>query len=265
MKEYSTSFKTVGSSYDETLLLLKEFNRNKSWEKVEATAYGENLLKKKSRSWIAALLRDVRRRYLDPHPPLPPGKAIARFVDTPVPRLAKIQVLYQYICENDPLIDRLVLSLVAPGVQEYGIFLLSKPTYFEFFEQEAKVHRELQEWADYTKERWQRDYYAFLRYSGIMNPAPSVEVHKFVLRDEAFGFLVYGLLNSGLSPAELVSGPVFTRFFFNKAEIESRLLECQVQGWLQFQGTGGIYELSLTHTTLEEWIDALEPRAHKTP
>ena len=259
MVKYNTGFKMVGSSYDETLLLLHEYNRLGSWDKVKEVAYSENLLKKRSRKWINSLLGYVRKRYLDPHPPLPSGKTLAKFVTISVPRQAKIQILYQYICESNPLVDRLMLGLIAPNIEQYGSFFLTKTTFYEFLDKESKSHPEIKNWAEITKRRWQSDYYAFLRHTGIMDTTPSVEVQKFVVRDEAFGFLIYGLVDSEVETAAILANPIFARFFLTRNDIEEKLAECQIRGWLHYQSAGGISELVPRYTTLEDWINALKP------
>ena len=258
MIKYNTGFKTVGPLYDETILLLCEFNTRGNWEQVEQTAYTDNLLKKRSKRWINSILGYVRKRYLDPHPPLPLGKDLAKFIAAPVPRRAKIQVLYQYICESDPLIDRLILGLIAPSIRKYGAFLLTKAALSAFLDKEANTHPEIEKWTAITKEKWQGDFYSFLRHTGIMQKAPRVEVRKLPVSVEAFAFFVYGLVDSGFSPTDLFGSPVFSRYFMSKIEIEGKLAECQVRGWLQYRSAGGISELKLEYATLRDWIHALK-------
>ncbi|NIO37444.1 DUF1819 family protein, partial [Candidatus Bathyarchaeota archaeon] len=57
--------------------------------------------------------------------------------------------------------------------------------YEDFSTREAKVHTELASWSDSVRGKWRRSFYAFLRSSGMMAKAPSVEVRKPVIRPEA--------------------------------------------------------------------------------
>lgn len=258
MKRYSTSFKTVGAAYDESLTLLLELNNRQSWEEVRDAAFRENLLKKRSSSWIEHLIRYVRKRYLEDHPPLPNGRVLSKFLYIINSYQARIQTLYQYICETYPLIDQLMVVLVGENLSNYNIFRLTKFIFNDFISREAEIHPEIKEWADYTKAKYRRDFFAFLRSSGLMEKDPSVLVRKFVVRLESFAFFLYGLIDEGLSPSQIFDSRLWARYFFTHEEIAEKLSECQVRGWLQYRSMGGISELIPKYSSLEEWVDALE-------
>ena len=258
MTRYRTSFKHVGAAYDDTLLLFQEFNKRGSWTEVVRAAYDENFLKKRSSKWIEVLLRYIRRRYFENHSPLPEGKILAKFLHMINSNQAQIQTLYQYICESHPLVNCLVVGLIWPNLRKYDSFRLTKTLFRDFFSKEAESHSELQEWADYTKEKWRRDFYAFLRSSGLMEKNPSVLVKKFVIRPETFAYFLYGLIEEGFSPSEIFDSNLWKRYFLKYEEIEEKLSECQVRGWLQYRSMGTISELIPRFGSLEEWIDAIK-------
>lgn len=258
MTRYKTSFKHVGAAYDETLILFQELNKRGSWSEVTKAAYEENLLKKQSSRWIEMLLRSVRRRYFEDHPPLPEGKTLSKFLYTTNSNQARIQTLFQYICESHPLVDRLVVDLVGSNLKKYNSFMLTKSLFDDFFSKEAEIHPELKDWADYTKEKWRRDFYAFLRSSGLMAKYPSVLVKKFVVRPETFAFFLYGLIERGFSPSEIFDNRLWKRFFLTHEDIEEKLSECQVRGWLQYRSVGTVSELVPKFSSLEEWINAIK-------
>jgi len=258
MTRYKTSFKHVGAAYDETLILFEELNRRGSWNEVVKAAYEENFLKKRSSRWIEMLLRNVKKRYFEDHPSLPRGTILLKFLYKINSNQARIQTLFQYICESHPLVDRLVVGLVGSNLRKYNSFRLTKTLFRDFFSKEAESHPELEDWADYTKEKWRRDFYAFLRSSGLMEKYPSVVVKKFVIKPETFAFFLYGLIDKGLSPSEIFDSHLWKRYFLTYEEIEEKLSECQVRGWLQYRSMGTISELIPKFGSLEEWIDAIE-------
>jgi len=195
MDRYVTTFKTVGAAYDETIVLLKELNQ-KNWNEVARLTHEENLLKKRSSKWIKMLLRNVRKRYFEHHSPLPEVQNLSRFLLNFDSNQVRIQALFQYICKSDPLVDRFVIDLVGSNLNKYGSFRLTKTIFWEFFSKEAEIHTELQVWADYTKEKWGSDFFAFLRSSGLMENHPGVRVEKFVIKPETFAFFLYGLIQT---------------------------------------------------------------------
>jgi hypothetical protein len=248
----------VGAAYDETLILFQELIKRGGWSEVVKAAYEENFLKKRSSRWIEMLLRNVRRRYFEDHSPLPGGKILSKFLYTINSNQARIQTLFQYICESHPLVDRLVVGLVGPNLRKYNAFRLTRTLFEDFFSKETESHPELKEWADYTKEKWRRDFYAFLRSSGLMDKHPSVLVKKFVIMPETFAYFLYGLIEEGDSPSEIFDSHLWKRHFLPYEEIEEKLSECQVRGWLQYRSMGTISELIPKFSSLEEWIDAIE-------
>jgi len=257
MDRYVSTFKTVGAAYDETIVLLKEANQ-KNWNEVARLTHEENLLKKRSSKWIKMLLRNVRKRYLVNHSPLPAVKNLSRFLlkfDSPQVR---IQSLFQYICKSDPLVDRFVIDLVGSNLKKYGSFRLTKTIFREFFSKEAEIHTELQVWANYTKEKWGSDFFAFLRSSGLMEKHPDVLVKNFIIKPETFAFFLYGLIGNGIIPSEIFKAKIWKRYFLTYEDIEEKLSECQVRGWLQYRSRGGIHELVPKYDSLEMWIDAIE-------
>ena len=255
---YVTSFKQVGAAYDETLVLLQELNRRGIWSAVTSAAYKENLLQKRDTNWIKTLLQNVKRRYLADHSPLPQGKILSKFLYAINSNQARVQALYQYICDSHPLADRLMIALVGNNVREYNAFRLTKTIFSDFFSKEAEKHPEIKKWGDYTKEIWRRHFYAFLRSSGLMEKHPSVLVRKFIIRPETFAFFLYGLIDERFSTPEIFDSHLWKRYFLTFGEIEEKLSECQVRGWLQYRGMGTISELIPKFSSLEELIGAIE-------
>jgi len=257
MVRYTVSFKHVGAAYDEALMLFQKLNERGSWDEVAKAAYDENFLKKRSSRWIEVLLRYTRRRYFEDHSPLPEGKILSEFLYAIDSNQARIQTLFQYICESHPLVDRLVVDLVGTNLREHNVFRLTKTLFVDYFSKEAENHPELWDWADYTKEKWRRDFCAFLRSSGLMEKHPSILVKKFVIKPEAFAFFLYGLIDKGLLPSEIFESRLWKRYFLTYEEVEEKLSECQVRGWLNFGSMGGILELNPNFDSLEEWLDAV--------
>jgi len=257
-KRYTVGFKHVGAAYDEALMLFRELNERGSWDEVVKAAYEENVLKKRSSKWIQVLLRYTRKRYFRNNSLLPEGNFLTKFLNAVNSNQARIQALFQYICESHPLVDRLVVELVGSNLKSYNSFRLTKPFYSDFISKEAEVHPELNEWADYTREKWRRDFYAFLRSSGLMEKHPSTLVKKFIIKPETFAFFLYNLIDKGLSPSEIFDSHLWKRYFLTQEDIEEKLSECQVKGWLQYRGLGTIYELVPKFSSLEMWIDAVE-------
>jgi len=257
MDRYVTTFKHVGAAYDDSLILLQELNR-RSWVEVSKATHEENLLKKRSSRWIEMLLRNVCKRYFESHAPLPAVKDLTRFLVNINSRQVRIQTLFQYICESHPFVDHCVIDLVGFNLKNYGSFLLTKTIFQDFFSEEAKMHPELEAWADYTKDKWRRDFFAFLRSSGLMENHPGVCVEKFVIKPETFGFFLYGLIGNGIIPSEIFKAKIWKRYFLTYEDIEEKLSECQVRGWLQYRSSGGIHELVPKYDSLGMWIDAIE-------
>ena len=258
MIKYNTGFKIVGSAYEDSIILLKALNKYQRWDIVKDIAYEENLLKKKSNKWIRKLLQYFQMRYIYDHKPLPSSKYLSRYICVDKSRSSSVQVLFQYVCETHPFVDRLMTGLIGENISKYGVFRLTKSVFMDFLENEAVTHPEIDSWSNGTVTRFREGFFAFLRSSGLMEKPPSVTVKKFVIRPEPFSFFLYGHLDRGFAPSEIFKSHLWERYFLSQLEIEQLLSQCQVRGWLQFHSFGDIYELIPKFDSLGEWIDALE-------
>jgi len=253
--KYVASFQRVGAIYEETITLLKQFAHEGDWNVVKKRVFQENLLKKSSSAWIKDILGAVERRFFTNRRLLPSSRYISNFVSTNISKSSKIQALYQYVCNSDMMVDRLIGGLVGPPLSHYGISKLSKELYFEFFKEEAESHPELRLWAPSVYGKWQRSFFAFLRASSIMNKAPNFRIKKPVVRIEPFTFFVYGLLDTKSSGLEVVKSPLWTRYFMSEEDIEYALSSAQERGWLQYRRMGSIMELTPSYRSLEDWLN----------
>ena len=233
-------------------------NAKLDWSSLREEVFRDNLLKKKSNRWIGHLVQCFQRRYVARHGMLPDVANLSRYVSMLDSSSARIQVLYQYICESDSFVDLFVTDLVGDNLARYGAFRLTISVYDDFVARESQSHPEMKHWSRGTIKKIRSDLFAFLRSSGLMERHPSVTVRKFLIRPEPFAFLLYGLLSRNLDAETVLRSRLWNRYFLSRGEIEGLLAECQVRGWLQFRSLGSISELVLRFGSLEEWLDALE-------
>jgi len=253
--KYVAAFQRVGVIYEESIILLGEYARHGDWKVIKEKAIKENLLKKGSSVWIENILRAVKHRFFADTEPLPSGRQVSKFILCDIPKSSKMQVLYQYVCQSDPLVDRLITGLVEPILARYGTSRLTKQMYFEFLDGEARNHLELKSWSSVVYSTWQRKFFVFLRRSGIMEKAPSVEIRKPVVRVEPFAFFLYGLIDKGISGLEAIKSPLWKRYFMTKDDVENAISSAQERGWIEYRRLGGIVELTTRFRSLEDWLD----------
>lgn len=257
--KYTSTFKVTGAIYDESIILLKELNKN-DWSSVKEAVYRDNLLKKKSTSWIEHVLQAFNNRYLKNKPSLPPVKYLSRYVSLFDSKQAIIPVLFQYTCASYPLLDKLVTSLVGDALAEYPVFRLTESIYDDFWKKESERHPEIKRWSEGTQKKLRGDFKIFLRVSGLMEKAPSLTVKKPFIKPETFSFHLYHLIRRDLNYSTIFDNKIWQRFFLSHDEVKDLLIQCQVRGWLDFRGMGDIVELIPKFRSLEEWLDAFEKR-----
>ena len=258
MNKLTTGFKTTGAAYPDSIELLLYLNSKHDWALLSEEVIRDNLLKKKSNRWIGHLVQYFQKRYVARHDSLPDVANLSKFVSKVKSPSARIQVLYQYICESDSFVDVFVIDLVATKLAEYGAFRLTPSVYDDFIAKESEFHFEIKGWSPKTIRKIRSDLFAFLRSSGLMEKHPSATVRKLVVRPEAFAFLLYGLLSSNLDTASILKSHLWNRYFLSREEVDMLLADCQVRGWLQYRSFGGISELVPRFSSLEEWLDAIE-------
>ena len=255
INKYTASLQRVGAIYEESLILLSEYARDGDWKAVKEKVFQENLLKKGSSRWMENILRAVKRRFFADRPPLPSGRQISKFVENELPKSSKIQALYLYVCHSDPLVDRAITGLVGPLLMKYGVGRLTKQMFLSFMDEEAKSHPELKSWSSVVYTTWHRKFFAFLRHSGIMEKAPSIEIKKPMVRLEPFTFFLYGLLDRGISGLEAVRNPLWQRYVMSEEDVERALSSAQQRGWIEYRRLGSIVELTTRFRSLEGWLD----------
>lgn len=240
------------------MVLLDRYNSLGEWDQVAASVRQDNVLKKKSGHWIKKLLSHTYRRFFSPGLALPAGGLVAQACVSPaLSRSGAMQVLYQYVCESDPLVDRLVQGLVAPALRRYSRFPLTKQRFHDFFEDEAESHSELAGWTPTVRAVWQRKFYAFMRSSNIMEPPPSTEIRRIMLRTEPFAFFLFGLLDQGLSLGQIMQHRVWSRYFLRDEDWDEHLSTLQAKGWLSYEVSGSVRQIERKTRSLEEWINGL--------
>jgi hypothetical protein len=258
LNKLTTGFKTTGAAYPDSIELLLYLNSKHSWNLLSEQIIHDNLLKKKSNRWIGHLVQYFKKRYVVMHDSLPNVENLSTFASKVKSHSARIQALYQYICESDAFVDVFVTDLVAAKLVQYGPFRLTPSDYDEFIAKEVISHPEVMNWSPKTIKKIRGDLFAFLRSSGLMEKHPSATVRKFMVRPEAFAFFLYGLLSKNNDTSSALKSHLWIRYFLSSADIDALLAECQVRGWLQYRNFGGISELVLRFKSLEEWLIALE-------
>lgn len=253
--KYIAAFQRVGAIYEESIMVLKEYARTEDWKVVKEKMLRENLLKKSSSKWTDDIFRTVKRRFFVNHALLPSGRHLSKFISKDMPKSSKIQALYEYVCHSDPLVDRMIIGLVAPILTRYGASRLTKQMFFDFYNSEAKNHLELKSWSSVVSATWQRKFFAFLRHSGIMEKAPSEEIRKPVVRVEPFTFFLYGLIDKGVSGLEVVNSLLWKRYFMSEEDVEQALSSAQERGWIEYRRLGSIVELTTRFPSLEDWLN----------
>ena len=252
---YKANLQRVGSLIDESLIVLAEYAKLGNWKRTKEEVFSKNLLKKQSTHTLKGILDAIYKRFFSNYNYLPNSRLLAKAVTKNFPKKVKIQILYPYILECDPLIKTLILNVVAKRIETSLSPTLTKLDILRFLEKEQQQHPELKKWSDYLRKRWIRGFLAFLRDFGIMKKAPSYELLKPLLRTETFTFFLLGLLDRKLSPLEALSNDLWKLYFMKDFEIEQLLIDAQAKGWFFFSRAGDIVELKPRYSSLERWLD----------
>lgn len=253
---YKADLQHAGTAIPETIILLSEYLKHQDWKHLRVSVLKRNLLKKRSSVTASNFLRAVRRRFFVDHSPLPSADSVAYAMVADMPRVAKSQILYPYVCKADALVEQLVLRLVKPRLEGFFSSDLTKEDVVNFLREESLSHLELRSWADSLTMRWARGFLALLRDFGMMEPAPSNRLSMPLVRVEAFTFFLLGLLQSGFSTVKVMNNPLWDLYFLKKPEIERLLVEAQGRGWIYYSKAGDVVELKPRYTSTGEWLES---------
>jgi hypothetical protein len=231
---YKADLQRVGTIISESVAILSQYCRSGNWDLVRTQVRSTNLIVKGSTNTLDGILTSIHRRYITHNPPLPGARLLGKYLVTDIPRRAKSQVLYAYICGSDALVKDTILELVRPRVIASTNPIITKHSIKEFLDIQSKEHPELNDWSDYLKQRWIRGFLALLRDFGLMHEPPNYDVILPVIRVEAFMFLLQGLLDAGLPPTAVINHEIWKLYLLGQKEIESLIVESQTKSLLQY-------------------------------
>jgi len=252
---YKADLQHAGTAIPETIILLSEYSKHRDWKKLRVSVLKRNLLKKRSSVTASNFLRAVRRRFFVDHSPLPSADSVAYAMVADMPRVAKSQILYPYVCKADALVEQVVLRLVKPRLEGSFSSNLTKEDVVNFLREESLSHLELQSWAESLTMRWARGFLALLRNFGVMTPAPKNKLLTPRVRVEAFTFFLLGLLDSGLSVSEILANSLWQLYMMSEQEKENLLVEASAKGWLHYARAASILEVKPRYASLKEWVE----------
>jgi hypothetical protein len=251
---YKANLQRVGSATNEMITLLHTYHETGNWDSVREKALQENLLRKGSSHTIIFILREAKRRFFNSNLGLPKPEEVASFLEKDIPKNAKTQLIFIFLCESDPLVKQVILSLVSPRV------LLSNPKITRedvvaFLEQEAISRPELGAWTETLKQRWASGFLATLRDFGLMEAPPNQKLMIPSVRIEIFVFFTQWMIDSGLSGLRIINHPLWRLLLLSLPKTEQLLIESQRRGWISYSRAGDILEIRSHFSSLRDWLN----------
>lgn len=250
---YKCDLQRAGVFLMETFRLLETFAVHGDFKRLREEALKENLLGKTSAHTIKGMLQAFRRRFLNPHPLLPPAALVAQAVKAALPEVAKTQILFPYYLLSDALVADIYRELVLPQVSR-GNGVLTRDAVLGFLEEKSSTHPELKKWASYTKVRWAWGMLAFLRDFGLLERAPGTKLRPLILQREAFAFYWLWLREQGLSFREARAHELWPLLQVSEPRFAELVFAGQKERWWRYEEAGGLVEFHTPFATVEEWL-----------
>lgn len=258
---YQAHLQRGGTGLEEMRRLLLAWAEHGDWERLRQQALRENLLGKRSDDLIKDLLGAFRRRFLRPHPDLPPAPLVARMLGAPVPEAARTQVLFPYFLRADPLAERCYRDLVLPRLEEASP-ALTRAEVQAHLETLAGEHPELARWSPILRVRWARGFVALLRHFNLMERHPRTGLRHLYLLPETFAFFWLWAWEQNGSFWEADRLDLWTLLQADERVREELLAEGQLRGWWTYQRSGSIVSFHPRFPTLAAWLEAIETGVH---
>lgn len=245
-----------GTGLEEMRRLLLAWAEHGDWERLRKQALGENLLGKRSDVLVKALLAAFRRRFLQPHPDLPPATLVAGILRAPIPPAAQTQALFPYFLRADPLVERCYREVVLPTLENASP-TLSVSEIRAYLEELALQHPELTRWSPYLRLRWARGFNALLRHFNLLERAPGIGLRRLYLLLEPFAFFWLWAWEQNGSFWEADRLDLWTLLQADERVREELLAEGELRGWWTYQRSGSIVSFRPRFPTLAMWLKAL--------
>jgi hypothetical protein len=248
----TTGLESCGLAAGDTAAVLKELAAGRSLDELSRQIATGALLRKRSRTGREHLLTAIRKRYLNPSPPLPGRGVLARGLEQITTPTAQNQLLLPYLLSA----DRAAYEIVVGG----GITHRTsgdRITTTQIVDELDRVFERFgrPQWGPRVKLRWSQGILSVLRDVGAVGRGAKRQAYlAYVVRPEAFAFHLRGLYDAGLRGSALIESPFWRMLLLNEADARQAVRAVVERGWWRHTNVGGVEELLPSSRSIEDWI-----------
>ncbi len=241
-----------GTGLLEMRRLLEAFAEHGNLERLKQQAFKENLLGKTSERLVKDMLYAFKRRFLEPLD-LPPVRLIAQAMCSPIPDVAKNQVLFPYFVHTDPLVEECYRDLVLARLGSSQAQLATGEV-IDYLSTLSESHPELARWSEHLRVRWSQGFLALLRHFGLMERHPRTTLRRLWLLPESFAFFWLWFWQQDQSFWDADRSEVWLILQLDERGKNELLTDGQLRGWWHYQRLGEIVQFKPRFSSVEEWI-----------
>lgn len=248
----SSSIAHHGAYVWETKLILETYAEVQSYDSVYEFVTEDNILNKSSETYRKKILREIARRYSidkDGYSETP----LVNVLSSDLPDATKEWILY-YEFSADPLVRLLTVEFLYP-LYSSGTLTVTNDDVVDFLDDLESEYSEIGEWSAETKKRVGQHYLAAMKNFEILEGSSTKEFAYIYPPEQAVAYVLYALLDEGVSAAEAnVSHNDWKLLFLSTEDVRRRLQDLSPE-FLRYEKRGTVERMDPKYESLMECVN----------
>jgi len=245
---YNSRLIKAGALLEEMRLLVRHWS-NGSDGGLKSLAVVDNLLGKATRARAQDIFRSAfLPRYVKGRPPKA-WKILRALEDAGAPVEVLKPVYYWVTARNEPILRDYVTAELAHKNGLTGQ-IISPSEVSQWIEKQLRSQGKT--WSDRVTILVARGILATLRDFGILEGAVKKRLAPVYIPIESFAYMAFALCQEGSMGEKLVRHDDWLLFFLSPEDVEGKLIESDVRGFLKYQSAGRITRIDFPARSFEE-------------
>ena len=260
---YSSRNSSKGALLTEAKILFSYLAKGNSLDLARQAIIQDNIFVKKTNQTRKRCWEVLHSRYFPIEEDLEQIHPIIAFFRTKASEKIKQGVLYYHFAISDLFSYEVTTELIY-DLYRRGLTKIAPRNIHEFLDLKKKVHPEINKWSPQTRLSLVSHYLSAMRDFGILEGKNQKKIHRPTVEEDLFLYILTYLRDCGKSPKAILVNDDLKLFLLSQQEVESKLLEAQRNGRINFQKAGHIVSLELPWRSILEYIENIGQQIHRT-
>lgn len=251
---YSSRNSSKGALLTEAKILFSYLAKRNSLDSARQAIFEDNIFAKKTHQTRKRCWEILHSRYFPQQEDLEKIHPIIALFRSNASEKIRQGVLYYHFAISDLFSYEVTTELIY-DLYRRGLTNIAPRDVHGFLDTKMKSHPEINTWSPQTHLSLVNHYLSAIRDFGILEGKDQKKIHRLTVEEDLFLYIVTYLRDCGKSPKAILVSDDFKLFLLSQQEVESKLLEAQRNGKINFNKAGYIVSLELPWRSVLEYIE----------